>query len=115
MKRVIFLLLLIPLFFACGGGETPAESSSKKKDPSVAVCNHGEKTVDTDGHTILACKDDGSGWEVFLPCPDNLNMVPNESRDGCVCKSEFVEKNGQCVCPEGKSYDASSKTCLDLP
>ena len=116
MKRVIFLLLLIPLVFACG--EKSSSNTENKKptqqppilacgdgvcedgetesscpaDCKIAVCTSGDLKVD--GTTILVCNADKE-WEPYKVC-DGDNMFA--SPDGCRCKEGYSpDENGICV------------------
>lgn len=43
---------------------------------------------------MVGYKDGGKGCRV---CPAEYNMVVNQGRNGCVCRSGYVEKKGYCV------------------
>ena len=119
MKRVIFLLLLIPLFFACG--EKSSSNTENKKptqqppilacgdgvceddetesscpaDCKIAVCTSGSLKVD--GTTILVCNADEE-WELYKAC-DAETMVATSG--GCLCKDGYrPDENGNCVLEE---------------
>lgn len=36
-------------------------------------------------------------------CPSQYNMVINDAKTGCVCRSGFSDRNGLCVSADGST------------